>query len=261
MDVITGDKFLNLENQIISYVKTDTLIHNCPYPWRGQMHTARPAPIWISGHCDGGVTADMYNRYCRNTRIWFATNREHTAPNLIAIPIGITNDCDDSPLHRIYGNTDVMMEVLSEPRTIKNTIYMNFQVHTYPSERKPVYDMFKDKTWVTVGNIENTLRGRTRFLRDIRSHKFVLCPRGGGVDTHRLWETLYMESIPIVKRHIAMNDFGDLPICWINDWSEVTPEFLDSEYKRITGTTWNLEKLTFSYWAKLVQTHASRYAP
>ena len=56
-----------------------------------------------------------------------------------------------------------------------------------------------------------------------------------------------------------MNDFTDLPICWIDDWSEVTPEFLESEYKRITQSTWNLEKLNFSYWAKLIQTHASRY--
>jgi hypothetical protein len=259
-DIITTDKFLSLQNPIIAYIKTDTLVHNCPYPWRGQMHTFRTAPIWISGHADAGVTTMIYNRYHQYTHVWFTINMEHSSPNLIAIPLGITNDCDDSPIHRIYGNTKVMVEAVSEPRIIKNTVYMNFQTHTCPSEREPVYNMFKDKSWVTLGQVENTLRGRLTFLRDIRSHKFVLCPRGGGVDTHRLWETLYMCSIPIVKRHVALNDFGDLPICWINDWSEVTPEFLESEYKRITEATWNIEKLKFSYWERLVQTHASRYA-
>lgn len=260
LDVITGDKFLQLENQNVAYMKIDTLVLHHPLPWRGRMHAARAAPVWISGHGDWGVTSDIYKRYGHHTNVWFAANREHTAPNLFAIPIGITNDCDDSPMHRIYGNVSVMEEALSEPRTIKNTCYMNFQIHTYPQEREPVYNMFKRKEWVTVGFAEHTLRGRLGYLRDIRSHKFVVCPRGGGVDTHRLWETLYMESIPIVKRHVAMNDFGDLPICWINDWSEVTPEFLESEYKRITEGTWNLEKLKFSYWERLVQTHASRYA-
>lgn len=260
LDVITGDKLLQLENETIAYLKIDTLALHSPFLWRGKMHTARPAPVWISGHSDYGVTADMYNQYGNNTKVWFAANREHLAPNLFAIPVGITNDCEDSPIHRVYGNVDVMEQALSEPRSIKNTVYMNFHIHTYPQEREPVYNMFKNKSWVTVGSAEHTLNGRLRYLRDIRSHKFGLCPRGNGVDTHRLWETLYMECIPIVKRHIAMNDFTDLPICWIDDWSEVTPEFLESEYKRITEGTWNLEKLNFSYWAKLIQTHASRYS-
>ena len=259
LDVITGDKLLQLENEAIVYLKTDTLACDGQVFWRGKVNSVRPAAVWITGHSDWGVTADMYNRYGNNTKVWFAANREHTAPNLFAIPLGLPNDCDDSPIHRVYGNIGVMEQALTEPRSIKNTAYMNFQIHTYPQEREPVYNMFKDKPWVTVGSGEHTLRGRLRYLRDIRSHKFVVCPRGGGVDTHRLWETLYMECIPIVKRHIAMNDFTDLPICWIDDWSEVTPEFLESEYKRITQSTWNLEKLNFSYWAKLIQTHASRY--
>ena len=257
-DIITGDKLLQLENEAVVYLKTDTLVCDGEFFWRGKVNTVRPAPVWISGHSDYGITANTYNKYMHSVKVWFAANREHIAPNLFAIPLGLPNDCDDSPIHRVYGNVDVVEEVLSEPRTIKNTAYMNFQIHTYPQERQPVYNMFKDKPWVTVGSAEHTLRGRLRYLRDIRSHKFVLCPRGGGVDTHRLWETLYMECIPIVKRHIAMNDFTDLPICWIDDWSEVTPEFLESEYKRITETTWNLEKLNFSYWAKLIQTHATR---
>jgi len=62
-----------------------------------------------------------------------------------------------------------------------------------------------------------------------------------------------MGSIPIVKRHIAMNDFSDLPICWINDWSEVTPEFLDSELKRIQSGIFNMEKLKIGYWIKSIQ--------
>lgn len=258
-DVITGDKLLQLENGSIAYLKIDTLVHHGQFFWRGKVNSVRPAAVWISGHGDCGITADMYNEYSHNMKVWFAANREHIAPNLFAIPIGITNDCNDSPIHRVYGNISVMEQALTEPRSIKNTAYMNFQIHTYPQEREPVYNMFKDKPWVTVGSAEHTLNGRLRYLRDIRSHKFVLCPRGNGVDTHRLWETLYMECIPIVKRHIAMNDFTDLPICWIDDWSEVTPEFLESEYKRITQSTWNLEKLNFSYWAKLIQTHASRY--
>ena len=62
---------------------------------------------------------------------------------------------------------------------------MNFNIKTYPIERQYVFNLFHDKSWVYIGSIENNLEGRTQFLREIKSHHFVLCPRGNGLDTHR----------------------------------------------------------------------------
>jgi hypothetical protein len=67
-----------------------------------------------------------------------------------------------------------------------------------------------------------------------------------------MWETLYMGSIPIVKRDIAMDEFSDLPICFINHWSEVTPKFLEIEKARIQNGNWNTEKLKMTYWIDLI---------
>lgn len=117
----------------------------------------------------------------------------------------------------------VIYEVISEQP--KQFVYMNFNISTYPIERQHVWNLFSDKPWVKIGSIENTLEGRINFLREIKSSWFVLCPRGNGLDTHRLWETLYMGSIPIVKRDIGYDDFSDLPICFIDHWKEVNPDF------------------------------------
>ena len=141
-----------------------------------------------------------------------------------------------------------MINVMQEQIPNKNLVYMNMNINTYPIERQLVWDLFKDKNWVTIGSIENNIEGRTRFLRDIKSHTFVLCPRGNGLDTHRLWETLYMGSIPIVKRDIGYAEFEDLPICFINNWSEININFLETEQKRIVNTNWNLKKLKINYW-------------
>ena len=129
---------------------------------------------------------------------------------------------------------------------------MNINISTYPSERQVVWDLFKDREWITIGQIETTINGRTNFLREIKAHSFVLCPRGNGIDTHRLWETLYMGSIPIVRRDIAYEEFDDLPICFINNWSDITVDFLESEKNRIKNTIWNLEKLKISYWINMI---------
>ena len=125
---------------------------------------------------------------------------------------------------------------------------MNFNIGAYPQERQVVWSLFKEKEWVTIGNIVNTINGRKKFLQEIKAHHFVLCPRGNGLDTHRLWETLYMGSIPIVKKNIGYEEFYDLPICFIDDWCEINETFLESEKLRINNNSYCLDKLKISYW-------------
>ena len=141
-----------------------------------------------------------------------------------------------------------MIDKMSQPRNIINLVYMNFDIANFPSERQNCYNNFKDKQWVTIGNIDNTLGGRSKFLENIRNHKFVLCPRGNGIDTHRLWETLYMGSIPIVINEVALNEFKDLPILFIDNWGVISEEFLNKKYDVIVSQNWNFHKLKVGYW-------------
>ena len=70
-------------------------------------------------------------------------------------------------------------------------------------------------------------------------HRFVLCPPGNGIDTHRLWEALYSRTIPVALAHPAMDSFRDLPILFVEDFRQLTRDFLASEYERITALKWN----------------------
>jgi hypothetical protein len=252
-DIITGDKYLSLECDKIAYVKTDTLVFDQPIEWRGAVHTKRPAIIWITGHSDFPITPELFDKYEQHVEWWFATNKQHVHPKLCSLPIGITNNTKESNDHIVFGNTAIMLEVAARPQTLHNLVYMNFLIGTYPTERQQCYDTFSGKPWVTVGQSAKTLDARKKFLTEIRNHAFVLCPRGNGIDTHRIWETLYMGSIPIVKKDIAMNEFIDLPILFIDKWSDITEEFLLEQYERIRGMVWNMDKLTFGYWKRLIQ--------
>jgi len=288
-DWITSDKFLQLEKELhadkrysLIYIKMDALYQSSPIMWRNELHTWRKANVWITGHSDYGVTPDIYYKYKSQNHVWFTFNKEVCAPNhLFALPLGLTNDCDDSPIHRIYGNTQVMQDVLdcakgaiaSDPAiSAKGAIasdpakgadkegglvYMSFSIHTYPALRNWVWNYFQGQPWVTAETPQNTLESRRAYLAQIARHKFVLCPRGNGIDTHRLWETLYMGSIPVVQRHVALEEFHELPIMWIDAWEEVTEDRLRAEYENITSKTWNLEKLQFSYWEAKIRSHAS----
>jgi hypothetical protein len=55
----------------------------------------------------------------------------------------------------------------------------------------------------------------------VKQHKFVLCPRGNGIDTHRFWETLYRGAIPIVIRDKWSQSLAlhNLPMIEVDEFS------------------------------------------
>lgn len=248
-DFITTDRYLSFcKKNNICYIKTD-YFYEGKFIWRGNYHPDNIDDICVIGHSDYPVTNEISNKF----RLIFCINRQADNDNTYGLPLGLTNNSGESELHSIYGNTDIIIEVMSLNISKDNLAYLNINTNTFPSERNFILDRFDKQDWVKVGNIENTLEGRKKFLKDIKSSKFVFCPRGNGIDTHRLWETLYMGSIPIVKYENAHHLFTDLPILFIENWSEINEEFLQEKYLEIINKEWNLEKLKMSYWENFIK--------
>jgi len=245
-DIITTDKYYDAFPK--NYFKLDVIEKKSPIVWRGKYHSPpeKQEPFLITGHGDTCIDNNAVDYY--SPQIWFTVNKQTTRTNVFSLPLGITNNTNESHLHPIYGNLDCMIQVMNELIEPNELVYMNFDTSTYPVERQYVWNLFSKKSWVKIGSIQNTIEGRINFLREIKSSSFVVCPRGNGLDTHRLWETLYMGSIPIVKRDIGYDDFSDLPICFVDNWEEVNPEFLEKEFIRIKNNSWNMEKLKIGYW-------------
>jgi len=249
---ITTDGYLNgcnISNNVI-YYKTDFLFNSGI--WRGKNITSyqKNAKVLVIGHSDYEITNEVVNRLKHPGLVKiFAINCSSTDDIVVPIPLGITNLTNESSLHPIYGNTVIMNKVVKEPKTDTNLVYMNINLYTH-SERYLVYNIFKNKNWVTQEAANTSLMGREHFLRQIRNHTFVVCPRGNGIDTHRLWETLYMGSIPIVRYESAYRNFTSLPILFVENWNLVTEEFLRDKEKEIKNRVYNLEKLNLDYWIK-----------
>ena len=90
------------------------------------------------------------------------------------------------------------------------------------------------------------------LYKELSLYKFVLCPPGAGVDTHRLWESLYLNCIPIVERSTINKLYDDLPILVVNNWNDITENYLNIKYKEIENNKlnkiYNMEKITLKYW-------------
>ena len=206
-------------------------------------------PVLVTGYSDHPISdteLDLLEQ--PNLKAWFANNINIRHPKLHAVPLGLPNEVD----YAIQGNTRAIHEVAQSPKVIKNLAYMNFKIQTFPAERRKVHDMFVDKQWVTKGGLNCDVDGHKQYLKDIQSHKFCICPRGNGFDSHRLMEALYLGTIPVVKKCIAMEHFYDLPILFIDDWNDVTEEFLKVKYEEIMKRDYDLSKLHVSHWLKAI---------
>ena len=182
---------------------------------------------------------------------WFTTNVNIRYKSICSIPIGIEND------FWLKDKKKLMQKKLRDKKNFKRMLYVNHNVKTNPKERQKPYDLFNGKSWATVNTGSNG-QGYENYLENIYNHPFVICPQGNGIDTHRTWECLYMNTIPIEKRNINNQFYTDLPILFVDDWEEITERFLHDSFMRMTSMEWNLKKLTFEYWQnEIINNHTS----
>lgn len=174
---------------------------------------------------------------------WFAQNVDVNNPKLESIPIGLENRWWFVDVRK----KEKMLNKLDSPKIFNNLVYVNHNINTNPPKRTLPYQLLENKSYATIKHGLNG-QGFDEYLDDIYNHKFVICPEGNGIDTHRTWECLYVNTIPIEKRNINNQFYTDLPICFVDDWEEITETFLENEYIRIKNNEWNLNKLDFNYW-------------
>ena len=95
--------------------------------------------------------------------------------------------------------------------------------------------------------------GFDQYVYNLSKYAFCVCPRGNGIDTHRIWEALHMGCVPIVKRHVTHECLLDLPVLFVDDWREITHEKLVQFIEQIPNNIYNMQKLSFSYWENLIK--------
>jgi len=174
---------------------------------------------------------------------WYSKNVNTINFRIESIPIGVEN----AMWHKKIPKLEIMCHQTKKFKGCYNLAYINHSIKTNASKRKVLYDMFKNEKWVTAvygGNFKQF----ERYMDQLYNHKFVFSPEGNGMDTIRTWECLYMGTIPIEKRNLNNRFYTDLPICFVDEWDEVTEEFLYKEYNRIKVEKWNMKKLQFKYW-------------
>ena len=248
-DFITGNRFIDIcDNTNATFCKTDFI-----FDYRNKSEK-----VFVTHNSDysinkGFVDAGPEYKY------WFAQNKDFDDKSIVSIPIGLENmflrSTDGAQGGRFSSEVKgaaykgSLIDKYSSFNMPKHGLaYLNFNIETYPKERKKVWDIFKNSSWTTATEKLSV----EKYYFDLASHKFAFSPRGNGIDCHRTWEALYMKTIPIVKRTLAMEEFSDLPIYFVNDWSEITEDSLNKFYEKVQKSEFNLEKMKIGYWRERI---------
>ena len=127
------------------------------------------------------------------------------------IPLGIEN--------LSYRRNSPMAEFSVTPPLIQkeNLFHIAVRSNTNDAVRKDFLDQIMSI------NLANHHLKRLDYYDLIRKSYYTLCPPGNGIDTHRFWEAIYKESIPVVLAENYLFNHLKLPVLVLDrNWTELS---------------------------------------
>lgn len=143
---------------------------------------------------------------------WYAQNVNFAHQKLTPIPIGIANS--EWP----HGDVSILESVIQSDFEKSNLMYANFNINTNHKQRSYCLKFVPNEF------VENNVSFQTYLTHTAQSF-FSICPLGNGIDSHRIWESLYLKTIPITERTYNIEYLKhkfNLPIILVDDWSELS---------------------------------------
>jgi len=254
-EILQLNNFAKLHNGTnILFCKTDYLgaLFQHIQTWK------RPCTL-ITGNSDYSITDDIVSHAPECITRWYAQNADTTDLKVNGIPLGIENseDCTLEGHGAGWEHAKEKVKLLKNSPEVspRSKIYANFSLSTHPS-RKEVQKVCQALDYVTsqvsTDHAEINNKSYSQYVNDIQSHEMVVCPRGNGIDCHRVWEVLYLGRVPIVKRESAMRYFEELPILFIDDWSHLRNiDYIENQYQKVKDN--NSRMLDMNYWKSIIQ--------
>ena len=198
----------------------------------------------ITHQSDTSINRKLWRKKPSCISEWYSTNVNYSSDKLISIPLGIGNQYME-----IYKNqTEIIKKISASEVVKKDTAYSAFRINTNTPERLRAFFALSKKEWSqTPVKKEDPLK----YLQNLNSSKFTICPWGNGIDTHRIWESLYLGSIPVTRYHKVYEQFKNYPIIFIKNWKKISLSELMKLSNNLDFKS-NLEFLDINYWENIV---------
>ena len=141
----------------------------------------------------------------------------------------------------------MIKSVMERNITKKNLVFKNFSIDTNFHKRNIIDAITTKNSILMSGKLD-----QQSYFEAIASSAFCISPPGNGIDCHRIWECLYLKTIPIVENHKCFDDYRHLPILFVDDWNQITISFLMSKIHLLDKFDNRINELYMSYWKEQI---------
>jgi len=250
MNTIQINKFSKLHNEDkVIFCKTDFIFE--------EFKNIEKIPhdvILITGNSDYPIDEHRFHLKPNNIKKWYAQNALINDEILIPLPIGLENKLESIRSGHGVGWGERVVEkekLLSRNLTIQpyKKYYSNFNIETNYQYRSKIKDICINSSHI---DWEESNLSLTEFFNKVLEYDAIICPIGNGIDTHRLWEVLYSNRIPIT---IKVGDFKiyelykKLPIIILDNENQLYDEkLLDNKLNEIKNKQYDMSLLDMTYW-------------
>jgi hypothetical protein len=205
-----------------------------------KIHLFKNKFVLITHNSDGEIRAEteiLKILNYPNLDKWYAQNICFENPKLHFLPIGIANSQWPHGNINMYNNEIILHNSLNKSKII----YFNFNIDTNRSKRTTCFNSLKNKLlWLdNISPSENIVR--------LSQYNFCICPEGNGFDTHRLWEALYVKTVPIViqSEFTKILQKNNVPLVILNTWDDLNVSNLN--YNDYNFNNYEFLKITDLY--------------
>lgn len=244
-DIDNGFKIISIDNNTnkILFVETHLLTH-----LYNLLDEIKDDTVLILHNSDDYLKYDSSLLKSHKFKHIFAQNQNFYATEVTPIPIGLEN-------RHLRKSGMIRNLVFAMNKSMKQMpmIYYQFNIKTNLSERQSALEYISKHPLSTSSKRFKNLK----YFLKVKSYLFCLAPQGNGFDTHRIWECIYLNVIPICKENFHVNYFLslNLPIWVVKDWSELdkfkTPTSLLNKYDEIMRRS-STEAAYWDYWYKKI---------
>ena len=235
---------------------------------------------------------------------WFTQNCDRAHAKLTCVPIGLENRKWGPPREKGHHGSmpELMMGMLAlfaprEPaagvvtralvtRTMQQTTEQSVPPieHTWAYFDRGTHAKVRDPLWTFILKAHEAAQPHLLWIRiagaggrgNVLAHELyrfmltlaaLICPRGNGLDTHRVWESLYLGRTTIVASGTLDPLFKDLPVLILDDWRQIfetgSEELVINTTqafaaRALHGPPFAVEKLFMMHWLCLVGKAARR---
>jgi len=201
------------------------------------------ASVVLTGNSDFNFTFPI--SLPKSVKVLFAQNCGIASDNKFRpLPIGLENlRGGRSGLKRLHKS--------NHGHTVFDKIYLPPMAPTNPIRFNVVEEASLNRE---IFEVDRQYKNESDYFNSVKKYKFVFCCEGNGFENHRIWESLYQNSFPVMLDTAFSRGLAslELPILLVKDLNEINASLLKNFLEKNCSFDSRIEpKLWISYWKNL----------